>query len=109
MKDFYRNILLTEGARDRALEQFIPLFQKRGINANISWVKQTLMSKFVNEANIHNLSLGGNYYLVGIARYYFNGDLTTNKRLGILYNNVRDKFKTDICQRLDALINILNI
>ena len=107
MKDFYRNILLTEGARDRALEQFIPLFQKRGINANISWVKQTLMSKFVNEANIHNLSLGGNYYLVGIARYYFNGDLTTNKRLGILYNNVRDNFKTDICQRLDALINIL--
>ena len=107
MKDFYRNILLTEGARDRALEQFIPLFQKRGINANISWVKQTLMSKFVNEANIHNLSLGGNYYLVGVARYYFNGDLTTNKRLGILYNNVRDNFKTDICQRLDALINIL--
>jgi len=107
MGNFFNNILLAEGARDKALEQFIPLFQKRGMNVNLSWVKQTLMSKFVNEANIHNLSLGGNYYLVGVSRYYFNGDLTTNKRLGILYNNVRDNFKTDICERLDALINIL--
>lgn len=107
MGNLFNHTLLLEGARDRALEQFIPYFQKRGMEINISWIKQALMSKFVNEANIHNLSLGGNYYLVGVARYYFNGDLTTNKRLGILYNNVRDNFRTDICQRLDALINIL--
>lgn len=107
MGNLFNHTLLLEGARDRALEQFIPYFQKRGMEVNISWVKQTLMSKFVNEANIHNLSLGGNYYLVGVARYYFNGDLTTNKRLGILYNNVRDNFNIEVCQRLDALINIL--
>lgn len=99
--------LLREGARDKALEQFIPLFQKRGIDANVSYVKQALMKKFVTEANIHSLSLAGNYYLVGVARYYFNGDLTANKRLNALYPNVTDNFRTDVCERLDALINIL--
>ena len=99
--------LLREGARDRALEQFMPLLQKRGINMSISQLKEFLLNKFVTEGNIHNLSLESNYYLLGVARYYFNGDLTTNKRLNILYRNVTDRFIPEICQRLDALILIL--
>ena len=100
-------MLLTEGARDRALEQFIPLLQRRGVQMSISQLKQYLLDKFVNEGNIHNLSLDSNFYLVGVAKYYFNGDLTVNKQLAILYPRVRDRFNAEICQRLDALILIL--
>lgn len=99
--------VLFEGSRDKALQVFLPLFQNRGIEMNQSQLKQDLLRKFVSEAGMHNLSLGGNYYLCGVARYYFNGDLTTNKRLGLLYPNVTDKFNTEVCERLDALINIL--
>lgn len=100
------DFILQEGKRDEALGVFLPYFQKRKINITISQLKQALLAKFVNEANIHNLSLSSNFYLLGVARYYFNGDLTTNPRLGILYGN-RDKFNSEICQRLDALIEIL--
>ena len=100
-------ITLNEGARDNALSMFLPLFQKRKIDMNISKLKQLLLNKFVSEAGIHSLSQSGNYYLLGLARYYFNGDLTTNTRLNALYPQYRDTFKSDVCTKLDALINIL--
>ena len=105
--EFFSNILLNEGARDRALEMFLPYFQKRGMDITISQLKQALLAKFVNEAGMHNLSLESNFYLVGVARYYFNGDLTTNKQLNILYPRVKDRFNQEVCQRLDALVEIL--
>ena len=105
--EIFSNILLNEGARDRALEMFLPYFQKRGMNITISQLKQALLAKFVNEAGMHNLSLESNFYLVGVARYYFNGDLTTNKQLNILYPRVKDRFNPQVCQRLDALVEIL--
>lgn len=98
---------LNEGSRDNALSMFLPLFQKRGIDINISQLKQALLNKFVSEAGMHSLSQGSNYYLLGVARYYFNGDLTTNKRLNLLYPQYQDNFNTEICTRLDALVNIL--
>ena len=100
-------MLLSEGSRDKALEQYLPLLQKRGINASLSQLKQALLKKFVSEGGFQNLSLDSNYYLVGVARYYFNGDLTTNKRLNILYPNVKDKFDNETCKRLNELILIL--
>lgn len=100
-------MLLVEGSRDKALEVYIPLFQKRGININLSQLKQLLLRKFVSEAGFHNLSLDSNYYLSGVARYYFNGDLTSNKRLNVLYPNVKDKFDDETCKRLNELILIL--
>ena len=99
--------VLFEGSRDKALSVFLPLFQKRGIEMSQSQLKQDLLRKFVSEAGMHNLSLGGNYYLCGVARYYFNGDLTSNTRPGLLYPNVKDKFDTEICKRLDVIIGIL--
>ena len=98
--------LLNEGKRDNLLAVYLPLFQKRGMNVSLSQLKQALLAKFVNEASINALSLDSNYYLAGVARYYFNGDLTSNKRLGILYGN-KDKFIPEVCQRLSALIEIL--
>lgn len=101
-----RKNILQEGSRDNLLSIYLPLFQKRGMNVSLSQLKQALLAKFVNEGSMNNLSLESNYYLAGVAKYYFNGDLTTNKRLGIFYNKV-DKFNPEICQRLNALIPIL--
>lgn len=99
--------LLNEGARDNMLAVYIPLFQKRGANPSVSELKQFLLRKFVNEALIRQLSERSNYYLAGVARYYFNGDLTKNKKLNALYPKVKDKFDEEICTRLNALIGVL--
>lgn len=102
-----RTLLLLEGSRDNALKIFLPYFEERGIQMNLSLLKQLLLNKFVNEAGIHNLSLRSNYYLVGVAKYYFNGDLTTNKDLAIGTEDKTDTFNDEVCKRLDALILIL--
>jgi hypothetical protein len=86
---------------------YVDLLNKRGIDANVSQLKQFMLRKLVNEAGMHNLSLRSNFYLVGAVRYYFNGDLTDNKRLNVFFPKFTDRFKQDICQRLDALIGIL--
>lgn len=99
--------IITEGSRDKQLSVYLPFFEKRGINLSLSQLKQFLLRKFVNEAGMHNLSLDSNYYLAGVAKYYFNGDLTSNKRLNAFYPNVSDKFNNEVCARLDALINVL--
>ena len=99
--------ILREGSRDRQLDVYMPYFEKAGINVSISQLKQMLLAKFVNEAGMNNLSLRSNYYLAGVAKYYFNGDLTENKNLGIFDQSVKDVFKEDVCDRLNALIMVL--
>lgn len=99
--------LLAEGKRDRQLETYLQILRDRGIEISLSQLKQALLHKFESEAGIQNLSLDSNYYLAGVARYYFNGDLTTNKRINILYPNVKDNFDNDVCKRLNELILIL--
>jgi len=99
--------LILEGARDKALEMFMPYLQKRGINVSISQLKQFLLNKFVTEAGMHSLSLDSNFYLLGVSRYYFEGNLTSNKRINVLYPNVKDRFIPEVCTRLDALVEIL--
>lgn len=99
--------ILNEGKRDEALSMFLPLFRKRGIEMNVSMLKQLLLNKFVTEAGINSLSQGSNYYLLGVARYYFSGELTSNIRLNALYPQYSDRFIPDICRRLDVVVNIL--
>ena len=99
--------LLNEGKRDEALSMFLPLFQKRGIQTNVSQLKQFLLNKFVTEAGIHSLSKGSNFYLLGVAKYYFNGDLTDNVRVNALYPKFKDRFIPDVCRKLDIIIDIL--
>ena len=99
--------LLNESKRDNLLQPFVDLYNSKvGGNMTISQMKQVILKKLVNEAGIRNLSLVSNYYLAGAARYYFNGDLTTNKELGI-FNNTPDTFNNEICERLNVLILIL--
>ena len=80
--------LLMEGSRDNLLLPYLEILQKRGQQVTLSELKNYLMRKFVTEGNIHALSLNSNFYLSGVARYYFNGDLTFNKRLNIFFTNL---------------------
>ena len=96
--------LLNESSRDNQLLPYLEILNKKGNNVSLSEFKNYLMKKFVTEANIHALSLGSNFYLVGVTRYYLNGDLTSNKQLNIFYPRVTDRFIPEICQRLDEII-----
>lgn len=96
--------IITESSRDNLLLPYLNILNQKGINCNLGELKNYLMKKFVVEANIHALSLNSNYYLSGVARYYFNGDLTTNRVLNIFNSKVKDEFKYDVCQRLDEII-----
>ena len=99
--------VLNESKRDDMLLPYVNLLRERGINTNVSQLKQFLLKKFVNEGLMRNLSLGSNFYLAGVARYYFNGDLTTNKILNVFDESQTDEFKQDICERLNACILVL--
>ena len=72
--------VINESSRDNLLLPYLELVQKIEPNITLGQLKNYLMKKFVTEGNIHALSLGSNFYLSGVARYYFNGDLTTNKK-----------------------------
>ena len=100
-------MILNESSRDKLLMPYVELLNNNGIECDLSQVKQSLLAKFVNEALIRNLSLESNFYLAGIAKYYFQGELTTNKELNILNPRVKDKFIPEICERLNTLILIL--
>lgn len=99
--------ILNESRRDDMLLPYVNLLRGKGINTNVSQLKQFLLRKFVNEGLMRNLSLGSNFYLAGVARYYFNGDLTTNKVLNVFDESQTDEFKQDICERLNACILVL--
>ena len=97
-------MILNESSRDNLLLPYLELLNAKGVKCTLSQLKQFLLAKFVNEAHIRNLSLESNYYLAGVAKYYFHGDLTTNKILNAFNSNVKDVFDTDICQKLNILI-----
>ena len=101
------NALVLEGSRDNLLLPYLNQVQQVDPKATLSMLKQYLLRKFVNEGGIGNLSLGSNFYLAGVARYYFNGDLTTNQKLSVFDENVKDEFISDVCQKLNALIAVL--
>lgn len=98
---------LTESKRDDQLLPYVNLLREKGIKTNVSQLKQFLLRKFVNEGLFRNLSLHSNFYLVGVAKYYFNGDLTRNKILNVFDDSQTDEFIPEICERLNACILIL--
>ena len=110
-----KHIIISESKRDNLLLSYYEQIQQLGINVAFGQFKSMLLRTFASEGGIHNLSLRSNYYLAGVARYYFNGDLTINKQPALLNpmawneNNteIKDQWNDDICKRLDALILIL--
>ena len=102
-------MILSESKRDDLLLPYVEMLKAKGINCSLGQFKSYMLKKLTNEARIRNLSLGSNFYLAGAIRYYFNGDLTLNKDLDV-YNNgqtTNDVWNEDVCQKLNALINIL--
>ena len=102
-------MILSESKRDDLLLPYIEMLRAKGINCTLGQFKSYMLKKLTNEARMRNLSLGSNFYLAGAVRYYFNGDLTLNKDLDV-YNNGQtrnDIWNEDVCQKLNALINIL--
>ena len=102
-------MILSESKRDDLLLPYIEMLRAKGINCTLGQLKSYMLKKLTNEARMRNLSLGSNFYLAGAVRYYFNGDLTLNKDLDV-YNNGQTKndvWNEDVCQKLNALINIL--
>lgn len=105
--------MINESKRDDLLLQFLQLLNNNGINVTLGQVKSKLLNKFVVEGNIHNLSLRSNFYLAGVAKYYFQGNLTINKDLSLLKKetwegqDIQDTWNTNVCSKLDILINVL--
>lgn len=100
--------LLIESKRDNLLLPYMEIMNKHneGKPLSLGEVKSKLLNRFQAFGGFSNLSLASNYYLAGVARYYFNGDLTVNKDLGI-FDDSRDEWNEDVCRRLNALILIL--
>lgn len=102
-------MIISESKRDDLLLPYVEMLKAKGINCTLGQLKSYMLKKLTNEARMRNLSLGSNFYLAGAVRYYFNGDLTLNKDLDV-YNNGQTKndvWNEDVCQKLNALINIL--
>ena len=102
-------MILNESGRDELLLPFLEILKSKGIDCKLGDLKRYLLKHFVEDGNFRNLSLGSNFYLAGVARYYFNGDLTQNKDLAVFdeTNQTKDIWNEDICKRLNALILIL--
>ena len=105
---------INESKRDDLLLSYYNQIVANGINISFGQFKSKLLNTLASSGGMHNLSLRSNYYLAGAARYYFNGDLTTNKDVAMANpdywvenSNVSDSWNDEVCKRLDALINVL--
>lgn len=119
-------MLLNESKRDDLLLPYFELVKGKNHDLSFGQFKSNLLEHLTQNGGLRNLSLASNYYLAGAARYYFNGDLTTNKNLALFYpytpnsrleaavnngeqiepNHV-DQWNTPICQSLNKIILLL--
>lgn len=94
---------------------YFDMLKQHGIDVTFGQFKSVLLKKLSEEGGIRNLSLRSNYYLAGAAKYYLAGELTNNNPVTILSkdfwkngNSIKaDEWKSDICAKLNALINVL--
>lgn len=102
-------MILNESRRDDLLLPYVELLKSKGIECTTGILKKWLLRHLTENGGLRNLSLASNFYLAGAARYYFNGDLTSNKTLAVFdeSNKTTDIWNEDVCKRLNALILIL--
>ena len=100
---------LNESKRDDLLLPYLEITKAHGVEMTLGQFKTRMLEILGAQGGIHNLSLGSNYYLAGVTKYYFNGDLTLNKDLAIFKNDIgaSDQWNEEVCQRIDALVLIL--
>ena len=119
-------LLLLESKRDDLLLPYFEIVKSKNPQITFGQFKSNLLEHLTQNGGLRNLSLASNYYLAGAARYYFNGDLTTNKDLALYFpytpnsqleaavtngeqvtQNHVDNWKTDICKALNKVILLL--
>lgn len=101
--------IIRESKRDDLLLPYLQLVRQHGIDLTLGQFKSYMLELLASKGGIHNLSLSSNYYLAGVTKYYFNGDLTLNKDLAVYKGDfsANDQWNEDVCNRLNALILIL--
>ena len=103
-------MILNESKRDELLIPYWNIYkEKTGQNVPLGRFKEMMLYKLGVQGGLQNLSQSSNYYLVGATKYYFNGDLTTNKDLSIFHEdfNDDDSWNREVNVRLNACINVL--
>lgn len=119
-------LLLNESKRDNLLLPYYEIVKSKTPELSFGEFKSNLLEHLTQNGGLRNLSLASNYYLAGAARYYFNGDLTDNKDLALLYpytsnarlemavnngeqivSNHKDIWKKEICVALNKIILLL--
>lgn len=96
--------IITESRRDDLLLPYYEMVKQQFPELTLGQFKGKMLDKLAAQGGINNLSLSSNYYLAGATKYYFNGDLTINRKINFAGN---DNWNEDVCKRLNALILIL--
>lgn len=98
--------LLVEGTRDKMFQKYADLLAEKGVQVTASQLKDIMRKKLTVEAGMSSMSLPSSYFLSGATKLYFNGELTTNKRVALLYPkmNITDKFDYLKCKKLNKII-----
>ena len=101
--------MLNESKRDDLLLPYLNALNEKGFGLSMGKFKSIMLDKLAAQGGMHNLSKASNFYLAGAVRYYFNGDLTRNKKLSVLTGDpaATDNWNTEVCKRLDVLIDTL--
>ena len=102
-------ILLLESKRDDLLLPYFELVKDKIPGLTLGKFKGLMLDKLAAQGNINNLSLGSNFYLAGATKYYFQGELTSDKHVALLSGDVNamDNWNREACQKLNIVINIL--
>ena len=102
-------VIIKESKRDDLLLPYLEMVRQRGVEMTLGQFKTYMLEHLASRGGIHNLSLSSNYYLAGVTKYYFNGDLTLNKDLAVYKGEMgaNDQWNEEVCKRLDALVLIL--
>lgn len=103
-------LLILESKRDDLLLPYLEMLRAKGVEMTLGQFKGAMLDKLAAQGCMNNLSLGSNFYLAGATRYYFNGDLTTNKKAMFLETgdpSQPDQWNEEVCKRINALVAIL--
>ena len=92
--------IITESRRDDLLLPYYEMVKQQFPELTLGQFKGKMLDKLAAQGGINNLSLSSNYYLAGATKYYFNGDLTKNRKINFAGN---DNWNEDVCKRLNAL------
>lgn len=98
--------LLVEGTRDKMFQKYADMLTAKGVEITAPQLKDLMRKKLTTEAGMNSMSLPSSYFLSGVTRLYFSGELTDNKRVSLLYPKMRitDRFNYEKCKKLNKIV-----